>query len=49
MAGLIALVVAALVFWLVLKTVFLIGSIVIALAVAVGVYFVAEKLIGRRL
>ncbi len=48
MPGLIALVIAIIVFFLVLKAVFLIGAILIGLAAAVAVYFVAEKLIGQR-
>ncbi len=48
MSGLIALIVAIIVFVLVIKTVFLIGAIVIGLAAAVIVYFLAERLIGLR-
>ena len=47
MAGLIALIVAIIVFVLVVKTVLLIGGIVIGLAAAVFVYFVAERLLGK--
>jgi len=49
MAGLIALVIAIVVFWFVLKIVFLIGAVLIGLAAAVAVYFVAERLLrGNR-
>jgi multisubunit Na+/H+ antiporter MnhE subunit len=48
MPGLIALIIAILVFWFVLKTVALIGAVLIGLAAAVAVYFVAERLIGAR-
>jgi len=47
MPGLIALIIAIIVFWLVLKTVFLIGAVLISLAAAVGIYFVAQKLLGK--
>jgi len=47
MAGLIALIIAIVVFWLVLKTVFLIGAVAIGLAAAVAVYFVAEKMLHK--
>jgi multisubunit Na+/H+ antiporter MnhE subunit len=47
MPGVIALIVAILVFWLVLKLVFLIGAVLIGLAAAVAVYFVAEKLLNK--
>ncbi len=47
MPGLIALIIGVIVLVLVIKTVFLIGGIVLGLAAAVIVYFVAEKLIGR--
>ena len=46
MAGLIALIFAVIVMVLVIKTVFFVGALLLGLAVAVGVYFVAEKLIG---
>jgi multisubunit Na+/H+ antiporter MnhE subunit len=47
MPGLIALIIAIIVFWLVLKAVFLIGAVLIGLAAAVVVYFVAEKLLNK--
>jgi hypothetical protein len=47
MPGLIALIIAVIIFWLVLKTVFLVGAVLIALAASVAVYFVAEKLLGK--
>jgi hypothetical protein len=47
MPGLIALIVAILVFWFVLKAVALIGAVLIGLAAAVAVYFVAEKLLNK--
>jgi len=47
MPGLIALIVAILVFWLVLKAVFLIGAVLIGLAAAVVVYFMAEKILRK--
>ena len=47
MPGLIALIIAILVFWFVLKIVFLVGAVLIGLAAAVVVYFVAERLLGK--
>ena len=47
MPGLIALIVAIIVFVLVVKTVFLVGGVLIGLAVAAFVYFVAERLLGK--
>ncbi len=47
MHGLIALIIAVIVFWLVLKTVFLVGAVLIALAAAAIVYAVAQKLLGK--
>jgi multisubunit Na+/H+ antiporter MnhE subunit len=47
MPGLIALIIAIIVFWLVLKAVFLIGAVLIGLAAAVVVYFIAEKLLNK--
>ena len=47
MAGLIALIVAIIVFVLVVKIVFLVGGVLIALAAAAFVYYVAERLLGK--
>ncbi len=47
MPGLIALIIAALVFWLVLKVVFLVGAIIIALVAAAIVYGIVQKYLGK--
>jgi multisubunit Na+/H+ antiporter MnhE subunit len=48
MPGVVALIIAVIVFWLVLKAVFLIGAVLISLAVAVAVFALATKLFKNK-